>query len=193
MVYMTGGSMLAVVFILSLTIGPGLVNNRDTTGGNLNTGGPVPVDPNDGAQHIAPGTSGSGYSVTPATSGPHWFAEDVLTLGNGRSVNAPADWGKYDYPLPNEVLVHNLEHGGIGFHYDPELCGDTCDELVAQFDEVRPRTQYIISPYSGLEKKIAITAWRHHLFLDEFDRAQVEEFIDEYLDQAPESVPFNSF
>ncbi len=41
--------------------------------------------------------------------------------------------------------------------------------------------------------KIAITAWRHILYLDEFDEAQIAEFIDEYLDRAPESVPGNSF
>lgn len=194
LVYMSGGSLLAIVFILSLTIGPGLVNNsHGGTGGNINEGGPVPINPDLGGQHIRIGTFGSGYSETPATSGPHWFERDAWELPNGEMVDAPADWGKYDFPLPDEVLIHNLEHGGIGFHYDTEICGDTCDELISQFDDVRPRTQYIISPYAGLEKKIAITSWRHHLYLDEFDQASIEEFIDAYLDRAPESIPYNSF
>ena len=196
MVYMTGGSVLAVIFILSFTIGPGLVSNRQSHGnggGDINTGGPVAINPDNGGQHISLGTFGSGYSEKPATSGPHWQGAEAWELPNGRMVDAPADWGKYDYPLPDEVLIHNLEHGGIGFHYDTELCGDTCDELIKQFEDIAPRTQFIISPYAGLDKKIAITSWRHSLNLDEFDEAAIQEFIDEYLDRAPESVPFNQY
>ena len=44
-----------------------------------------------------------------------------------------------------------------------------------------------MSPYSGLDKKIAITAWRHVLFLDEFNKESIKEFIKSYRDRAPES------
>ena len=40
-----------------------------------------------------------GYSTVPPTSGPHWEA-----------------WSKcgfFNHPLPDELLVHNLEHGNI--------------------------------------------------------------------------------
>lgn len=185
--YAAGGSILAVVFILSLTlggIGGGFGNSATTNvGGNINTGGPVPIDQDDGALHIPTGQAGTGYSVKPATSGPHWQASTTPA-----GVPAPAAWGKYDFPLPDEVLVHNLEHGGIGLHYD---CPDGCDELVGQLDDLVPRnpSQFILSPYSGLESKIAITAWLHHLFLDEFDEQRILDFIDAYQDRAPESVP----
>jgi hypothetical protein len=194
MVYMSGGSVLAIVFILSFTLGPGLISNRQTdSGGNINTGGPVAIDTDDGQAHVTVGSTNYTYSVKPATSGPHWQAPEAWTGPGGQVVSAPADWGTYDFPLPDQVLLHNLEHGGIGFHYDTEKCGDTCAELVDQFKGIAPRTQFIIAPYTGLETKIAITSWRHHLFLDEFDAAKVQEFIDEYLDRAPESVPFNQY
>ncbi len=193
--YLIGGSALAVVFILSLTLAPALggghggagSNIHSGEGGNLNTGGPVPLDPDDGRAHIPTGVAGTGYSVRPATSGPHWFDSDTPA-----GVPAPARWGVYDTPLPDEVLIHNLEHGGIGFHYD---CPTGCDELVRQLEDLLPRnkSQFIMSPYSGMESQIAITAWRHHLFLDEFDEEQILDFIDAYQDRAPESIPGNSF
>lgn len=55
--------------------------------------------PDIGRNHIAEGQLYEGYSSRPATSGPHW--------------GAPARWGAYSAQLPDERLVHNLEHGGI--------------------------------------------------------------------------------
>lgn len=190
--YVAGGSVLALVFILSLTLSPALGGSGGGSihtgqGGNLNTGGPVPLNPDNGGLHIAPGVAGTGYTERPATSGPHWFAPETPA-----GVPAPARWGVYDTPLPDEVLIHNLEHGGIGLHYD---CPDGCDELVNQLEDLLPRnrSQFILSPYSGMETRLAITAWRHHLYLDDFDEQQILDFIDAYQDRAPESVPGNSF
>jgi hypothetical protein len=153
-------------------------------GGDINTGGPVPIDNNDGGQHIPVGQAGVGYSERPATSGQHWNTTRDTPAG----VPAPADWGVYDFPLPDEVLIHNLEHGGIGFHYD---CPDGCEDVVNDLEDILPRnkSQFIMSPYSGMEKRIAITAWLHHMFLDEVDEERILEFIDAYQDRAPESVP----
>ena len=50
-----------------------------------------------------------------------------------------------------------------------------------------------MSPYPGMETRIAITAWRRHLHLDEFNEALIRQFIDTYQDKAPESVPGNTF
>ena len=194
--FITGGSVLALVFILSLTLGPGLASNNNAANtthqggeGSINTGGPVPLDADDGRTHISPSTGGSGYTFRPATSGQHWFSADTPA-----GVPSPARWGIYDEPLPDEVLIHNLEHGGIGLHYD---CPDGCDDLIAQLEDLVPRNraQFIMSPYSGIDggAKIAITAWRHHIFTDVFDKQQILDFIDAYQDRAPESVPGNSF
>ena len=73
--------------------------------------------------------------------------------------------------------------------------GTTQPEIVAELNDILPSSpsQYIMSPYSGLPSKIVITAWRHHLYLDEVDVEEIRRFIDEYKDRAPESVPGNSF
>ena len=194
--YIAGGSVLAIVFILSLTLSPGLGggggNIHTGEGGNINFGGPVAIDVDDGALHIPIGQRGTGYSLNPPTSGPHWIGRDAWELPNGDVVDAPADWGIYDVPLPNEVLIHNLEHGGIGLHYN---CPDGCDDIVNALEDFVPRSraQFIMAPYPNMDTRIAITAWRHHLHLDEIDEAQISDFIDAYQDRAPESVPGNSF
>ena len=43
------------------------------------------------------------YNSNPPTSGDHYAQ--------------PADWGVYQNELPDEQLVHNLEHGGIWISY----------------------------------------------------------------------------
>jgi len=140
------------------------------------------LDPDDGREHIDTDATYSGtYSVVPATSGPHW-AGPMTPAG----VPSPARWGRYESALPDEVLIHNLEHGGIGLHYD---CVGGCDEIVNALDDILPSnpSQYIMSPYPGLPSKIAITAWRRHLYLDEVDVREIIRFIEENQDNAPES------
>jgi hypothetical protein len=179
------GLAFAIVFIAALVI-PRNVQSNNVQG--INSGGHIALDEDDGRGHIDGGSPYSGtYSVVPATSGPHWAAP-TTSVG----VPAPARWGRYEGILPDEVLVHNLEHGGIGFHYD---CEDECPEIVKALDDIIPRSPslYIMSPYAGLPSKIAITAWRHHLYLDEVDEEEIRRFIDEYQNRAPESVPTNLY
>jgi hypothetical protein len=101
-------------------------------------------------------------------------------------------WGAYTAEISDEALVHNLEHGGIGLHYN---CPGGCPEMVAQLVDLAPGdfSQFVISPYSNMESKIAVTAWRRILFLGEFDKDAIRGFIDAYRDRAPESVPDNMF
>ena len=47
--------------------------------------------------------------------------------------------------------------------------------------------QIVISPYSGLESKIALTSWRHVQYLEEYNEEVINEFIKAYRDRAPES------
>ena len=184
---MSGGIIFALVFISALVLSPNL---SPRTGGlrGVNTGGFIEIDVDEGAFHI-PGnvTHVGSYLTVPATSGEHWIGATTPV-----GVSAPARWGQYEQILPDEILLHNLEHGGIGIHYD---CDDACPELVQALDDVIPRdtSQFILSPYPNMPARIAITAWRHHLYLDEVDKDLIEQFIDEYQDRAPESVPGNLY
>ncbi|MCH8230520.1 MAG: DUF3105 domain-containing protein [Chloroflexi bacterium] len=185
---MFGGILFALVFISALVLSPNLTPR---TGGGLrgvNTGGHIELDVDDGAFHIQGNAWHTGtYSVVPATSGPHWIGPTTPA-----GFPAPARWGPYEQALPNEILIHNLEHGGIGLHYD---CDDPCPELVQALDDIIPRnsSQFILSPYVNMPQKIAITSWRHHLYLDEVDEEEIRKFIDEYQDRARESVQTNLY
>lgn len=185
---MFGGILFAIVFIAALVVSPNLNAGNNSGPQGINTGGHIEIDPDDGRSHISNNTSRGGpYSVVPATSGAHWFGAST-----GSGTPSPARWGRYESALPDEVLIHNLEHGGIGIHYD---CDDECPEIVKELDDIIPRSpsQYIMSPYRGMPSKIAITSWRHHLYLEEVDVEAIKKFIDEYKDRAPESVSQNSF
>lgn len=185
---LAGAILFAAIFIAGLVVSPGLFGNRNSELRGLNTGGPIKIAPDEGRGHVAPGVSHAPYNTRPATSGAHWATTPSSLAPHG----APARWGVYTEPLAEETLIHNLEHGGIGLHYD---CPSGCPELVQALDDLVPGsgTLFILSPYPSMPKKIAVTAWRHLMYLDEFDREKILEFIREYQNRAPESVPTNPF
>lgn len=87
------------LFILLIVIGIGFWLYRVFTA-------PQPGEfvPSQGDEHIPIGTAVTNYSSNPPTSGPHH-----------------SDWeraGRYDRVLPDERLVHSLEHGYIVISYN---------------------------------------------------------------------------
>ena len=105
------------------------------------------------------------YNSTPPTSGPHYASL--------------ASWGVHDQPLPDELMVHNLEDGGVGVWYD---CPDGCPELVDQLAAVVEQYEegVLMAPYPGMETRIALTAWTRIDKLDEFDEERIQRFIRAY-------------
>ena len=134
-----------------------------------------PVQPY--AAHVSPGDPHPPYNSTPATSGWHY---GVVTR-----------WGVYpDAVIPDEVLVHNLEHGGIGIHFN---CPEGCPELVEDLAEIAGRyDKVVVSPYPDMEARIALTAWTYLARLDAFDEERIVGFIEAHMgsSSAPEgSLP----
>ena len=193
------GSILALVFILGLTISPALgagSSSNKIKGNGVNLEGPVAVDPEDDRKEVGIGEPHEGYSISPPTSGAYWI--DLERPIPGVGVTSPAPWGKYESQLPNEILVANLLHGGIGLHYDCSRIdqdatsikdgGIICDNLKEDFYNLIPTNsyQFIMTPYSAFDEyPIMITGWRHHLKLMEFDEKKIIEFIEAYQDRAP--------
>ena len=183
----SGISVFAILVIASLVV-PGLIGTRSSASTReplpFNAGGPTKALEDQGAQKILVGSSHVPYSTKPATSGPHWAIRpdqnDLAKYGS------PVKWGKYDEEVPDEALLHNLSHGGIGIHYD---CETECNDLISKLDKLRASddTQIVLSPYSGMKSKIALTSWRHVQFLEEFDEEAINIFIKAYRDRAPES------
>jgi hypothetical protein len=130
----------------------------------------VPIQ---GTEHVTPGQRHLPYNTTPPTSGWHY-------AGTAR-------WGIHSQPIPDELQVHNLEHGGILVQYN---CDD-CPGLVAQLEGVvnSYRSKVILAPYPGMPQRIALTAWGRIAELTIFDEDDIASFIDAYRNKGPENVP----
>lgn len=172
-----GIGSIAFAFIVSLFIGglplQNLFSGDAPDGPGLRIAELAPV-------HVVPGEEHEPYTSVPATSGSHFDAP-----------LAPVRWGIYETFLADEVLLHNLEHGYVNVHYS---CPDDCEELIQQLtDIVNTATErggkVLMSPYSDMDTRIALTAWTFIDRFDVFDEARINDFIGshESSQNAPEA------
>lgn len=135
-----------------------------------------------GNNHIETGQlSPITYNSTPPTSGPHY--------------NSIASWGIYEEPLPYELLLHNLEDGGVVIYYQcPEGCPETVEALKEIVTPYRDRDRHLVllpndptwtdaigrTLHKDMEAKIAVTAWQQILKLEEVDADRIRAFIERY-------------
>lgn len=122
--------------------------------------------------HLRLGQSHPDYNSVPATSGWH--------------LASPARWGVHNNFIPDETIVHNLEHGGIGIHYN---CPEMCPELIEQLESIVARVdEVILSPYPEMQTRIALTAWTYLDTFEEFDEDRIEAFVAAHMNSsvAPE-------
>jgi hypothetical protein len=130
--------------------------------------------PDLGGGHVAQGQTVTTYNSDPPTSGQHW--------------PVTASWGIHTEAVPNELQVHNLEHGGIVIQYD---CPDGCPDLVAQLSAIVNRypVKLLLAPRDGMTHQIVLTAWGRMLTLDHFNNVLIQRFINAYIDKGPENIP----
>ncbi|HEX5659281.1 MAG TPA: DUF3105 domain-containing protein [Polyangiales bacterium] len=97
-----------------------------------------------------------------------------------------APWAVYDEELADERWVHNLEHGGVIFLYN---CPQGCANDVASMRVfVSGRTQALLTPYAALTTRYAVVAWGVRLTTNCFDMPAFQQFYQEHVDDAPESI-----
>lgn len=114
---------------------------------------------------IRPDESHPPYNTKPASSGWHYFTRPT--------------WGIHQDFIADELLVHNLEHGGIGIHYD---CPDGCPELINKLQIITLQNDKIVmSPYPEMETRIALTAWTFIDRFEEFDESRIMAFINAHV------------
>ena len=100
------------------------------------------------------------YDQSPAVGGPHssvWL-----------------DCGVYDAPVPEQHVVHDLEHGTVWITYKPGLAEEEVDALA----DVLPENG-ILSPYDDLRAPVVVTVWERQLELTGADDPRLELFIRE--------------
>jgi hypothetical protein len=170
----------AVVGVVLIMLAAGLLLSRS---GSASIAGeqqfpnlvPAPANP-----HIAQITSPHGaYNSNPPTSGWHY--------GGGT-----APWGVSTQPLPDELTVHNLEHGGVVIHYRQGLDQATVDQLTTVARELQQQSPCIVLVPRPADKlpdaPIAMTAWTYLLKLQQFDANTIRAFFRAHVDHGPEQV-----
>jgi len=129
----------------------------------------------DDRNHFPTGQTYDDYNSNPPTSGPH---ADTF---------APA--GVSEVAVPKEVAVHNMEHAGVVVWYncqaEPALDTDACTTLRNQLSqvvlqEVASGNETLMTAYSLMDERIALTSWGYLDTFDEFDEARVRDFINTF-------------
>jgi len=123
------------------------------------------------ATHIEIGAPHDPYNSNPPTSGPH-YGQD-------------AEWGVYQEALPDEQLIHSLEHGGIWISYKDvdALTKDQLETIGRQYPG-----SVIVMPRSKNDAKISLASWGRLEKLDSFDRDRIVNFIKANINKSPEPL-----
>jgi len=129
--------------------------------------------PDLGAAHVARGKSHPSYNSNPPTSGWHWA--DV------------AGPGVKDEPVPDELVLHSMEHGAAVVWYREGLEQNEVDKIKEAFNNSSGKK--IMLSRKDLDTPIALTSWNYLLKLDIIDEGKIKEFIETNNDRAPEKAP----
>lgn len=169
-----------------------------TRGGGDAQAGPctIQVFKGQGQNHVPPAKLPKGfeYNSYPPTSGPHH--------------PQPLVWGEYTDPVPQNQLVHNLEHGGVAIQYGTDVSAETVQKLTDWY-RTDPRG-LILAPLPDDEKaaklanKIVLGAWTAErenpgdpnseianqegrlATCSAFDEGAFDDFLEDYRVKGPE-------
>ena len=130
--------------------------------------------PSQGAVHVASGESHPSYNSNPPTSGWHF----------GDGVAGP---GIKDKPVPDELVLHSMEHGAAVLWYKDDLPKVEVEKITKAFNNASGKK--IMLPRKELDVPVALTSWGYLLKLKTIDEAKIKEFIETNNDRAPEKAP----
>ena len=118
--------------------------------------------------HVEDGTIVA-YNSMPATSGDHYFA--------------PQFCGFYEGEVPDERVVHNLEHSNIVISYNlPDR--ENVESLREVWEDMGLWADHytVVRRYSGIEPgQVALSAWGVLDVMDGIDQPRIEKFYEHYV------------
>ena len=109
------------------------------------------------------------YNSAPATSGDHYFS--------------PQPCGFYEGEVPDERVVHNLEHSNIIISYNLPEQADL-DALREVYEDLGDWKDYytVVRQYSGIQPgQVALSAWGVLDVMDGIDQPRIEKFYAAYV------------
>lgn len=128
--------------------------------------------PDMGGVHVAKNAPHSGYNSNPPTSGPHW--------------TGVAGAGIKSEPVPDELVLHSMEHGAAVVWYREGLDQGEIERITEVFNSSSGKK--IMLARKDLDVPVALTSWGYLLKLETIDEETIKEFIETNNDRAPESA-----
>ncbi len=120
-----------------------------------------------GNVHIAgPDADHPPYNTDPPTSG--WHVENITP------------WGSYDRAVPDELVVHNMEDGGVVLWYALGTAAENERNLRALEEIARGYRRVVIAPREGMPTPYALTAWQRLQRFESLDAEAMGRFLDAY-------------
>lgn len=121
-----------------------------------------------GQEHIAIGANHPEYNSNPPTSGWHYEQE--------------ATWGVSQVELPDEQLIHNLEHGGIWISYTGiDDATKSALEKIAQ-----SQSKVVVEPRVKDDAPIVVASWGRAQKFQALDEQGILNFIKANSNRSPE-------
>ena len=127
----------------------------------------------EGAVHVARDKTHVAYKSNPPTSGPHWTG----TAGPGIK----------NEPVPDELVLHSMEHGAAVVWYREGLGQNEIERIKKAFSVSSGKK--IMLPRKDLDVPVALTSWNYLLKLQTIDEAKIKEFIETNNDRGLEKAP----
>ena len=109
------------------------------------------------------------YNTVPPTSGDHW--------------SSPQACGFYEGEVPDERVVHNLEHGNIVISYNLPNAADV-DALKNVYNDLGDWKDHytVVRSYSKIAPgQVALSAWGVLDIMDGVDQNRIERFYEHYV------------
>ena len=136
----------------------------------------------EGNQHVQDGTDVN-YGTLPPTSGSHY--------------GTPATAGFSSEPIPEEQLVHNLEHGQIVIWYRPDAPESAIDQIEQIVDRQQGAQQnaLVAAPFDGIDDRYtyALSAWGASQSCARVSEAAIDAFRERFQGKGPEQVGVPTF
>jgi hypothetical protein len=171
-----GVAVLVVAAVAALVI----ADRFDPVGTDLAAANCTAIEthPDEGNQHVEPGTDVV-YETVPPTSGSHY--------------PEAADSGFYTGSVSKGALVHSLEHGIVVVWYDPDVPEEVADDL-EQIQRQEPAAT-IVAPYEDLPEphNFALTGWRTSMLCEQVAQEAVDRFRARFQGRGPENAGVPTF
>lgn len=131
----------------------------------------------EGREHLQGDGQYTNYKAKIPTSGPH--------------ATQPVAWQAYDQQVPDQNVIHNMEHGGVVISYRPDLDPETIQKLKSLFTKPYSNKDFspnkaVVMPREGQEKPIVMASWLHVFELDKYDEQTLKEQYLMNIGKSPE-------